>query len=1069
MRAFTRIGASSFFCFLSLLIIVILLPKNHVSTKFQKIALGTTIDGYTNFWDWASGKPRIEGNVGLVVFGDSWVDGDGFKDAVDIGWGKTWTDVLCEEIKCTSNQNLAVSQPSTAYPAEAPTGALAANHLYVSAITTTQESAEHMAAKMLPDFGAQIQSFIALPVPEPRPKEILFVVSFGMWEIYHFSALDYTVAQSLIDQTLTELFTQLDILYAHYTKTILTIHKIQIAESRANGTAIPPPPKFRVIIPKLFDPTLVPGWISRRPSPLRPSSIAEHQKNAVYLTGSWNTLLENKMRAWIKPNPNKSSDTQGDDTQANNTETEIQPGKDFFYYDLSKYLTDIIIEHQLEEQGLSDASGLGTHESPFESVYKPCVREADDDFDDDAVDIGGRLICKDPDEYLFWDDFSLGSIPRDEIGDKAVNIGHKIKGIERIEQGNRKNNPIHVLLITTSTSLISPRLTPSEAKGTPRSTHPVRSNQEPQGLSITEVRVAETFSQQSAGKKSLIEQWEKGAIYPRSARYYGPTSFSAVFSEHKSKLPGDLLDIGEEGRKHPSTWPFGQPLLGRERPTAPTVRANKIIKALYNIPPREMCEDLLSTYKSYHNLSLNEFMIRHAITNLYSSFGEELAEPRTNEKFEKVVLVLFKNEETPLPPPPDDGIEWLNTFTGPNLRMEMLGLLFCFFDTLNELVAALLINIRGLEGSIIGQESYVLRRRHGHMITACIAAGLHRLPSYDHNRYMITAASEYRRRVFAVAFHGDKFHASLNGVPPGLSQKYCNIRMPLDLGENELFLPREELIQAIEKLEDKGWNTEGKMNPITVTRAIWSLDPVWEEVLELSLGVNAVITSSRIDELHQKCYQTLSELPEQLKYYSNRDVLMDSTGKELYSRACLLLEFLQIRFLIDRVAVARGLANGQGLLDTAMEMMEITTMFWIKRDQLTIFNSNFDFLIVSYGVPSAGVICIELLKQSRTPSESYLKFSRSDAIQKLTMFVGFLEWIRPTDGNYALALRLRTVVRRILDHVLDPPLEEVIRENNEMNISFDPMLALDEMDANMGWLNTVDWTQGPWMEFEPEI
>lgn len=55
-----------------------------------------------------------------------------------------------------------------------------------------------------------------------------------------------------------------------------------------------------------------------------------------------------------------------------------------------------------------------------------------------------------------------------------------------------------------------------------------------------------------------VDRW-KTSIYPRSARYNGPTSFSAVFSEHRTNN-GDLMDIDENTRKHPGAWPFGQPL-----------------------------------------------------------------------------------------------------------------------------------------------------------------------------------------------------------------------------------------------------------------------------------------------------------------------------------------------------------------------------------------------------------------------------------------------------------------------------------------------------------------------------
>lgn len=149
-----------------------------------------------------------------------------------------------------------------------------------------------------------------------------------------------------------------------------------------------------------------------------------------------------------------------------------------------------------------------------------------------------------------------------------------------------------------------------------------------------------------------------------------------------------------------------------------------------------------------------------------------------------------------------------------------------------------------------------------------------------------------------------------------------------------------------------------------------------------------------------------------------------------------------------------------------MEMLDLALMFWSKRDQLMSFSHGFDWIMTSYGVPSAGVICVELLKLAT--GQSSLEISRSGAIQKLTLLVAFLEWIRPTDGNYTLAQRLRKVVRRLLDYVLDASQKEPATEAGS-EVQYDPMLdSFDGMnDMNdMDWLSTIDWTQGSWMEFD---
>jgi len=59
-------------------------------------------------------------------------------------------------------------------------------------------------------------------------------------------------------------------------------------------------------------------------------------------------------------------------------------------------------------------------------------------------------------------------------------------------------------------------------------------------------------------------------------------------------------------------------------------------------------------------------------------------------------------------------------------------------------------------------------------------------------------------------------------------------------------------------------------------------------------------------------------------------------------------DFLQNIFLIDRVSIARGFPNDERLLATAMEMLEFSLMFWMSRDKLTSFTSNFDWIVRPY-------------------------------------------------------------------------------------------------------------------------
>ena len=353
-------------------------------------------------------------------------------------------DLTKRQINCTSHLNFAISQALESYPSYAPTGSITSNAIYVSSLSSSPSlPLETLATELLPDLATQIQQFIALPPSSIKPTETLFVVSFGFWDIYNFAGFDYPIAQHATDTSVNELFNQLNILYAHYSQNLSAAHTV--AESTGAPTNITEvdveersrtTSSFRVVIPKLFEPTLVPGWLSQRPVPLAPSSIAENQKNAVYLASRWNTLLENKIGGWLK------EAILAPDDIANTTTEELASlpfvERDIFYYDLPKYLLDIIVEHQLEDEGLSDASGLGKGESPFESVYEPCIIEAED-AEPGGVDLSGQMVCKEPEEYLFWDSFNLGSVAKQGIGKEVgdmVKQGKTMKHIWAQKEGH---------------------------------------------------------------------------------------------------------------------------------------------------------------------------------------------------------------------------------------------------------------------------------------------------------------------------------------------------------------------------------------------------------------------------------------------------------------------------------------------------------------------------------------------------------------------------------------------------------------------------------------------------------
>jgi hypothetical protein len=131
------------------------------------------------------------------------------------------------------------------------------------------------------------------------------------------------------------------------------------------------------------------------------------------------------------------------------------------------------------------------------------------------------------------------------------------------------------------------------------------------------------------------------------------------------------------------------------------------------------------------------------------------------------------------------------------------------------------------------------------MVTTTITSGLHRLPDYGATK--VTAASEYKKRLFSLIYCSDKTHASLNGVPPLLNRVFCNIQPCLDLPDEAIFWPKDELASAVSKLDPDGWDpTAESYHNTTVLRAKVQISSVREEVLEIALGVNVDCSESRI-------------------------------------------------------------------------------------------------------------------------------------------------------------------------------------------------------------------------------
>jgi hypothetical protein len=87
----------------------------------------------------------------------------------------------------------------------------------------------------------------------------------------------------------------------------------------------------------------------------------------------------------------------------------------------------------------------------------------------------------------------------------------------------------------------------------------------------------------------------------------------------------------------------------------------------------------MESFGNLHEITLMEPLLTKGVHSIWQTFGDCLAEPRSEAK---VYLIAEKLCENALKPPqldPENAEDWMNSFIGPNLTWEGLGVIFSCF------------------------------------------------------------------------------------------------------------------------------------------------------------------------------------------------------------------------------------------------------------------------------------------------------------------------------------------------------------------------------------------------------
>ncbi|KAL6853275.1 hypothetical protein J3F83DRAFT_510637 [Trichoderma novae-zelandiae] len=426
-------------------------------------------DRYQQILTWSAPDPSATGDLRIVVFGSQ----DLLGSAPDAKHTRlSWPEHLCRQLNCRSVLSFVP-------PIELQPG-LTSNSLYgteIRALEMFNEQAnltekpaldnfyipeQYPVPTKTPDLEAQVQEFLTMSPPKTPPRETLWVFTFGTWETWNLASLPRETGERLIEASVTNMFTQIELLYRkslNPKSPAFSDFWSNITQEQAQALTNPDSKvderkmeSFRVVIPQLFDITLVPGW-QNRPVPSAPQSKGVHLRNAAYLAQKWNSLVSKQLEDWRRKGDSKPEgiENEGIDTATSvptvssllrylpeslrpkQKDTNGEATKEDVIYapyprrlglqsSLVSSVLDAMTEEEMQRSGLRDSRGRGTRPADdamrFFDIWTPCTTGSRAVVGIDKTHINSRE-CEVPNDHLFYDQFTFGERAKEELAKRT--------------------------------------------------------------------------------------------------------------------------------------------------------------------------------------------------------------------------------------------------------------------------------------------------------------------------------------------------------------------------------------------------------------------------------------------------------------------------------------------------------------------------------------------------------------------------------------------------------------------------------------------------------------------------
>ncbi|KAF1957989.1 hypothetical protein CC80DRAFT_470147 [Byssothecium circinans] len=343
-------------------------------------------------------------------------------------------------------------------------------------------------------------------------------------------------------------------------------------------------------------------------------------------------------------------------------------------------------------------------------------------------------------------------------------------------------------------------------------------------------------------------------------------------------------------------------------------------------------------------------------------------------------------------------------------------------------------------------------RRMGELNTQIYALGIHR----ESNSSSVPAwLLETRRRIFCSSYMHDKTIATFLGRPIRMSKRHTDIRMPLDISDDELMADEETFNSAVQALDENGWNTRGRYLRASWVRIRYVSSQLLEEILDFALVMLDENVEEQLLDISSRIHTSWTSFPTHFHYSPS----CWDTG--LQTSICLMLvvvhqthwynEFI-IRKLLAQSKPQQTLTSNLALLRVSTTLLSNTLTLGRLHDRNYDVHKDFLHQVILFGIPSASVLASALQEQQRTGQAFPQPVSRAEIIRMLSVLISHLEAAahldsssaRPGEANYNLCRKACRAFTRVMDHVLDPkPREESGSEITPLSADLEGDLGLD--------------------------